>query len=78
MDIDRLRLAVGREANATARALALRSIRRKTIPLRQIAEEVTDAVEARIEHLYATSDLGPDLAPEFGRGARITYTINFF
>jgi Fe-S-cluster containining protein len=58
MDIDRLRLAVGREANATARALALKGIRRKTIPLRQIAEEVTEAVEVRIEYLFATSHLG--------------------
>ena len=59
MDIDRLRLAVAREASATAHALTLKGIRRKTIPLRQIAEDVTEAVEVRIEHLFATSQLGP-------------------
>jgi Fe-S-cluster containining protein len=59
MDIDRLRLAVTREASATAHALTLKRMRRKTIPLREIADEVTDATEARIEHLFATSHLGP-------------------
>ena len=58
MDTDRLRLAVAREASATAHALTLKGLRRKTIPLRQMAEEVTDAVEVRIEHLFATSQLG--------------------
>jgi len=58
-DIDRLRLAVAREASATAHALTLKGIRRKTIPLRQIADEVTEAVEVRLEHLFETSQLGP-------------------
>jgi Fe-S-cluster containining protein len=58
MDIDRVRLAVAREASATAHALTLKRIRRKTIPLREIAEEVTGAVEVRVEHLFAISDLG--------------------
>jgi Fe-S-cluster containining protein len=59
IDIDRLRLAVTREASATAHALTIKGLRRKTIPLRQMADDVTGAVEARIEHLFATSDLGP-------------------
>lgn len=58
MDTDRLRLAVAREANATAHALTLKYLRRKTIPLRPMAEEVSEAVEARIEHLFAMSHLG--------------------
>jgi Fe-S-cluster containining protein len=57
-DIDRLRLAVAREASATANALTIKALRRKTIPLRQIAGEVTEAVEVRIEHLFAASQLG--------------------
>ena len=58
MDLDRLRLAVAREASATAHAQTLKGIHRKTIPLRKMAEEVTEAVEVRIEHLFAISDLG--------------------
>jgi Fe-S-cluster containining protein len=59
MDVDRLRLAVAREASATSHALTLKVGRRKTIPLRQIAEQVTESVEARIEQLFANSGLGP-------------------
>ena len=59
MNIDDLCLAVAREAGATAHGLALKSIRQKTIPLCKIAEEVTGAAEARIDHLFATSQLGP-------------------
>jgi Fe-S-cluster containining protein len=58
MDIDRLRLAVAHEASATAHALTLKGIRRKTIPFREMAEEVTEAAEVRIEHLFAMSPLG--------------------
>ena len=58
MDTDRLRLAVAREASATAHALTLKSLRRKTTPLRPMADEVSEAVEVRIEHLFAMSDLG--------------------
>ena len=58
MDIDRLRLAVAYEASATAHELTLKGIRRKTIPLRRLAEEITEAVEARVEQLLAKSDLG--------------------
>ncbi len=57
-DLERLRLAVAHEASATTHALTVKGLRRKTIPLRKIAEEVTEAVEARIEHLFATSGLG--------------------
>ena len=59
MDLDRVRLAVAREASAAAHALTVKGIKRKTIPLRQIAEEVTQAVEVRIEQLFVMSDLGP-------------------
>ena len=59
MNIDDLCLAVAREAGATAHGLALKSIRQKTIPLCKMAEEVTGAAEARIDHLFATSQLGP-------------------
>ena len=58
MDTDRLRLAVAHEASATAHALTLKSMRRKTIPLRQIAVDVTRAAEDRMEHLFAMSQLG--------------------
>ena len=57
-DLERLRLAVAHEASATTHALTVKGLRRKTIPLRKIAEEVTEAAEARIEHLFATSGLG--------------------
>ena len=59
MDLDRLRLAVAGEASATAHAVTLKRLRRTTIPLLQIADEVTDVVETRIDHLFATSQLGP-------------------
>ena len=58
MDTDRLRLAVAREASETAHALTLTGLRRKTIPLRPMAEKVSEAVEVRIEHLFAMSQLG--------------------
>ena len=58
-EIDRLRLAVAREAGAAAHALTLKGVRRKTIPLVAMAEEVTEAVEGRIGHLFAMSQLGP-------------------
>jgi Fe-S-cluster containining protein len=58
MDTDRLRLAVAREASATAHALTLKGLRRKTIPLRSMAEEVSEVLEVRVEHLFAMSDLG--------------------
>jgi Fe-S-cluster containining protein len=54
VDRDRLRLAVAHEASATAHALTVNGIRRKTIPLRKMAEEVTEAVEARLEHLFTS------------------------
>ena len=57
MEIDRLRLAVASEAGAAAHALTVKAIRRTTIPLRKLADDVTAAVEARIEHLFATSGL---------------------
>lgn len=59
MDIDRLRQAVAREAGAAAHALTLKGVRRKTIPLVAMAEDVTEAVEGRIGHLFAMSQLGP-------------------
>ena len=59
MDLDRLRLAVAREASATSHALTLKGIRRKTIPLRQIAEQISEALEVRVEQLFAMSQLGP-------------------
>lgn len=59
MDIDRLRQAVAREAGAAAHALTLKGVRRKTIPLVAMAEDVTEAVEGRIGHLFAMSRLGP-------------------
>jgi Fe-S-cluster containining protein len=59
MDVDRLRRAVAREASVTSHAVTIKGIRRKTIPLRQIAEQVTDAVEVRIEQLFTMSGLGP-------------------
>jgi Fe-S-cluster containining protein len=59
MDIERLRLAVAHEASATTHALTLKHLRRKTIPLREIADEVTETVEVRTGHLFATSNLGP-------------------
>src|SRR5918994_1737030 len=58
MDIDRLRLAVAHEASAAAHALTVKGLRRKTIPLQNMAEDVTEAVERRIEQLHAMSDLG--------------------
>ena len=58
MDTDHLRLAVAREASATAHALTVKSMRRRTIPLRQIAEDVTKAAEDRMEHLFAMAQLG--------------------
>jgi Fe-S-cluster containining protein len=58
MDTDRLRLAVAREASETAHALTLKGLRRKTIPLRPMADAVSEAVEVRIEHLFAMSRLG--------------------
>jgi hypothetical protein len=58
MDLDRLRLAVAREASATSHALTLKGIRRKTIPLRQIAEQISEALEVRVEQLFAMSQLG--------------------
>ena len=58
MDSHRLRLAVAHEAGATAHALTLKSLRRKTAPLRQIAEGVTAAAEDRLEHLFAMARLG--------------------
>jgi Fe-S-cluster containining protein len=58
MDIDHARRAIALEASAAAHALALKGIRRKTIPLCTMAEEVTEALEARIEHLFAASHLG--------------------
>ena len=62
MDTDRLRLAVAREASATAHALTLKGLRRKTIPLRPMAEEISEAVEVRIEHLFAMSSSDNSLA----------------
>lgn len=59
MDIDRLRLAVTREASSTTHGLTVKGLRRKKILLREMADEATKAVEARVEHLFATSDLGP-------------------
>lgn len=59
MDTDRLRLAVAHEASAATYALTLKSMRRRTIPLRQIAEDVTRIAEERMEHLFAMSQLGP-------------------
>ena len=58
MEIDRLRLAVASEASAAAHALTVKAIRRTTIPLLKLADDVTAAVEVRIEHLFATSGLG--------------------
>jgi Fe-S-cluster containining protein len=58
MDTDQLRLAVAREASAAAHALTLKNMRRKTIPLGQIAADVTKAAEERTEHLFAMSQLG--------------------
>lgn len=58
LEIDHLRLAVTSEATTTARALTMKRLRGSTIPLRQIAADVTDAVESRIQHLFAVADLG--------------------
>lgn len=59
LDLDRLRLAVAREASATTHAIALKGLRRKNIPLGEMAQEVTETVEDRIAHLFAASQLGP-------------------
>jgi Fe-S-cluster containining protein len=58
MDPDHLRLAVAQESTAAAYALTLKNMRRRTIPLRQIAEDVTTAAEDRMGHLFAMSQLG--------------------
>ena len=58
MEIDRLRLAVAGEASATAHALTLKRLRRTTMPLRLMADEVTEAVAGRIGRLFAASNLG--------------------
>ena len=58
IDPDRLRLAVAHEAGATARELTRKGIRRKKVPLCEMADEVTDAVEARIGQLFTMSELG--------------------
>lgn len=58
IDPDRLRLAVAHEAGAAAHQLACKGIRRKKVPLCEMADEVTDAVEARIGQLFTMSELG--------------------
>jgi Fe-S-cluster containining protein len=53
-----MRRAVADEAAATAYGITTRVTRRKTIPLREIADEVTTAVEFRAERLFTASGLG--------------------
>ena len=58
IDPDRLRLAVAHEAGAAAHALTRKGLRRKKAPLSEMADEVTDAVEARMAQLFRMSGLG--------------------
>ena len=53
-----LRRAVTDEAAATAYGITTKVARRKTIPLREIADDVTAAVEIRTERLFSASGLG--------------------
>jgi Fe-S-cluster containining protein len=53
-----MRRAVTDEATATAYGITTRVARRKTIPLREIADDVTTAVEFRAERLFTASGLG--------------------
>lgn len=57
-DPDRIRLAVAHEAGAAAHEVTRRGLRRKMAPLCAMADEVTEAVEARIGQLFAMSQLG--------------------
>jgi Fe-S-cluster containining protein len=57
-DPDRLRLAVAHEAGAAAHELTRKGLRRKKVPLCEMADEVTEMVEARIGQLFTMSQLG--------------------
>ena len=57
-DPDRLGLAVAHEAGAAAHELTRKGLRRKRVPLCEMADELTVAVETRIGELFMMSQLG--------------------